>query len=131
MSPNAAIVEAGIQAWNAGDMERFAASLAAEVEMYAMDDWPEQGPFIGRDAVMREYAGLREPSRGTDTVRTLVEPRELAPGQVVTTVVWESAGSGPQMSFELSIVFSLRDGLITRIAHFWTRDEALAAAGGD
>ena len=129
MSPNAAIVEAGIEAWNAGDMERFAEPFAAEVEMYVMPDWPEQGPFIGRDAVLRQYAGLREPSRGTDVVQTVTEPREVAPGRVLTTIVWEASGSGPQMSFEMSVLFWLRDGLITRVEHFWTRDEALAVIG--
>ena len=123
-------MEAGIGAWNAGDMAAFAPLFAPSAEMYVMEDWPEQGPFIGRDAVMRQYAGLREPSHGTDTVKPLVEPREVAPGRVVTTVVWESAGSGPQVSFEMSIVFSLHDGLITRVEHVWTRDEALAAASG-
>ena len=36
--------------------------------------WPEPGPFVGRDAVMQQFARLRE-AWASDALREVTEPR--------------------------------------------------------
>ena len=61
---NVDVVRASIDAWNAGDMDAFVSSTtptpSADPEV-----WPEPGPFVGRDAVMRQSRSTaRAPGTG-------------------------------------------------------------------
>jgi ketosteroid isomerase-like protein len=61
------VVRALTEAWNAGDMELIREALHPEVFMRSPEGWPESGPFLGRDAVIRALEQLREPSTPTGT----------------------------------------------------------------
>ena len=52
--------EASFEAWNAGDMEAWANLLAPDVIWRPPKDWPEPGPFAGREAVLRQVQQNRE-----------------------------------------------------------------------
>lgn len=45
---------------DAGDMDAVRERYDPDVLMRTPEDWPEQGPFVGREAVMREWEQLRE-----------------------------------------------------------------------
>ena len=58
---NVEIVRAGFAAWNAGDMDAVRDLLQpGRRSCAAPEGWPEPGPFVGREAVMRELEQLRE-----------------------------------------------------------------------
>ena len=50
------IARAVYETWNAGDMHAFRDLYDPDVVMRPPEGWPEPGPFVGRDAVMREWA---------------------------------------------------------------------------
>jgi ketosteroid isomerase-like protein len=46
--------------YGSGDLEGVAELYAPDAVGYAMEGWPEKGPFLGRDAVVRQYRRLQE-----------------------------------------------------------------------
>jgi hypothetical protein len=67
---NVEMVRAGIEAWNAGDIDavRRVARLGRRPEGHR--GWPERGPFVGREAVMRQFEQLRA-AWDTDTIEVI------------------------------------------------------------
>ena len=57
---NVEVVRATFEAWNAGDMDAFRELHDPDVIMRTAGGWPEPGPFVGREAVMRQFEQLRE-----------------------------------------------------------------------
>ena len=57
---NVEIVRAFFEAWNAGDMDALRELLDPGIIARAVEGWPEPGPYVGRDAVMRWFEQLRE-----------------------------------------------------------------------
>jgi ketosteroid isomerase-like protein len=60
---NVEMVRTYLKLWNAGDMEGVRELYDPDAVMEAMPDWPEPGPFIGRDAVMQELNHVRGAQR--------------------------------------------------------------------
>ena len=56
---NVEVVKAAYVAWNAGDMDAFRELYDPDVIARPPERWPEPGPFVGRDAVMRQFARVR------------------------------------------------------------------------
>src|SRR4051794_33516963 len=56
---NVETVRAGIEAWNADDMDALVELYDPDAIMRAPDGWPEPGPFVGRDAVLHQFKQLR------------------------------------------------------------------------
>jgi ketosteroid isomerase-like protein len=52
---NVEIVRASFEAWNAGDMDAFRELYDPDVILRMDANWPEPGPYVGREAVMREF----------------------------------------------------------------------------
>jgi ketosteroid isomerase-like protein len=57
---NVEIVRAVYATWNAGDMDAFRDLYDPDTIMRPPGGWPEPGPFVGREAVMREWEQVRE-----------------------------------------------------------------------
>ena len=57
---NVEIVRATIEAWNAGDMDALRELYHPDAIARPPEGWPEPGPFVGREAVMRAFGQLRE-----------------------------------------------------------------------
>ena len=57
---NVEVVRAGYEAWNAGDMDALRELYDTDVIVRAIERWPEPGPYVGREVVMRWLAQLRE-----------------------------------------------------------------------
>ena len=124
---NVEIVLAGLSAWNAGDMDALRELYDSEVFMRNPEGWPEPGPSVGRDAVLRMIEQLREAFEG-DTLEPTTGFIE-GTGCVVARDVWRGSGSGPEADFEFTRIFTLRNGLITCFEIFWDHAEALEAVG--
>jgi ketosteroid isomerase-like protein len=124
---NVEVVRAGLNAWNAGDMQGVSEVYDADVVMRPLEGWPEPGPFVGRDAVMRQWERLRE-SLDADA---LVPVGELidAGDRVVARLAWRGSGRGPTMDIELTSVYTIRRAKCVYQELFRDHAEALEAAG--
>lgn len=113
--------------WNAGDMDAFRELYDPDVTVRTVEDWPEPGPYVGREAAM----GFFEQLRDTWHADTLVPTSDLidAGDRVVVRYIWRGAGHGPDLSMEGTIVFTMRNGRVVLQEFFWDHDDALEAAG--
>jgi uncharacterized protein len=124
---NLELFRRGVEAWNAGDMEALAELYDPAVVMYHLEGWPEPGPSVGRDAVMREWEQIAEPF--PEGIRIEILELVDAGNNVVASYAWRGSGRGPDAAMEMSMVLTVRKGKVITIQNFWDHDEALAAAG--
>jgi ketosteroid isomerase-like protein len=126
---NVEFICAGLDTWNAGDMDAWEDFLAPDVIWRPPTGWPEPGPFIGREATMRQVRRLREAWDADATERiSMID----AADRVVGRLVWHIRGHGPQLpqsEMEVSCVWTVRKRKIIAFEWFWDHAEALEAAG--
>jgi ketosteroid isomerase-like protein len=126
---NVEITLESFQRFRPSGLDEWARMLHPDAEITAPNGWPEQGPFIGREAVLRQFKRMV-----ADWSEVRFEDIELAAESgdwVVMTWRWITRGatSGITAEFDLAGAFRIEDGLIIE-GHFrWNRDEALGAAG--
>jgi ketosteroid isomerase-like protein len=126
---NVELVRRAYEAWNAGDMDAWSELLAPNVTWRVMPDWPEQGPFIGRDAVLRQVRQLRE-SWDSDAVVPVGDVID-AGDEVVLRQSWRGVGRGPELNMELTCIYTVREDRFIAFEFFWDHAEALKAVGLD
>ena len=124
---NVEIIRAGFAAWNAGDMEAVREMHHPSVIARTLEGWPEPGPFVGRDAVMRQYEQLRA-TWDADAVEPISDFLD-AGERVVVRMIWHGAGVGPEANLEFTLVSTVRRRRVFFIEYFWDYAEALEAAG--
>jgi steroid delta-isomerase-like uncharacterized protein len=124
---NVELVKRWIAAWNAGDMDAVRQMCDPDAILRPVKDWPERGPFIGRDAVMGFYEGTRE-AFDADTVEVTGDFAHAA-DRVIFRWVWHGHGHGPKSNMELTTIFTVRNGKVREAEFFWDHAEALEAAG--
>jgi ketosteroid isomerase-like protein len=124
---NVEIMRAYFAAWNAGDMDALRDLHAADVVSRLLEGWPEPGPFVGRDAVMRQIEGMRE-TWGSDALEAIGGFID-AGDRVVVRFIWSGAGQGPEANFEVTGVYTMRKGKISYQEFFWGHSEALEVMG--
>ena len=124
---NVEIVRRLFETWNAADVDAFRELYDPDVIVRTVEDWPEPGPYVGREAVIRFFEQLRD----TWDVDTLVPIGDFidAGDRVAVRYVWRGAGHGPDLKMELTMVFTIRKGMVFYQEFFWDHDEALKAAG--
>ena len=124
---NVKIVRAGFEAWNAGDMEAFRGLFADDaIIVRFLEDWPEPGPFVGRDTIMRTFERLRE-TWDADTLE-IIGSIDLG-DRVLVRYLWRGVGHGPGLRLEATILYTLRKGRAFLLEYFWDHAEALEALG--
>jgi len=124
---NVEIVRASFEAWNTGDMNGLRDLYHEDAVTRGLDNFPEPGPNVGREAVMRQYARMRE-SVDTDSVEVQAEPVDIR-DRVAVRMSWRALGRGPELNMEVTAVFTVRDRCIQSVDFFWDHAEALEAAG--
>ncbi len=120
---NVEIMRTGIETWNIGNMESVREAFDPDVIMRTPEGWPEPGPYVGRDAVMRQLEQNRQTWDGD-----VFEPiSEFIDGgdRVVVRMIWRGVGQGPEANMEFTHVFTVRKGKIFFIEYFWDHAEAL------
>jgi ketosteroid isomerase-like protein len=124
---NVEIVRAVFAAWNAGDMGSVRDLLNPDVVVRGPEGWPEPGPFVGREAVMREWEQLRE----TWDADALVPISDFLgdADHVVVRFIWRGAGYGPEASLEMTTVYTVRQRKVLYQEFFWDHAAALEAVG--
>ena len=124
---NVEVVRAANRAWNAGDMDATRELYDPDVIMRMAEGWPEPGPFVGRDAVIRQLGRMRETLEG-GVVEPISDYIEIA-DHVVVRLVWRGAGRGPQVNMEGTTINTVRKGKLREVEWFWDHAEALEAVG--
>jgi uncharacterized protein len=124
---NIEVVRAVYYAWNAGDMDAVRELHDPAVVQRAPEGWPEPGPFVGREAVMRQFERLRE-TWDNDILEPIGEFIDAA-DRVVVRYRWSGTGRGPAWNPELTGIFTLRQGKVVYEEFFWDHAEALEAVG--
>jgi ketosteroid isomerase-like protein len=125
--PNVEVAEALVEAWNAGDMDGVRHLFAPDVVVRTPEDWPEPGPYVGPDAVMRQLEQNRA-AWDADMIEPITDFIGVA-DRVIGHYVWRGAGRGPATEFELTLVATVRNGKILGLEFFWNHAEALEAVG--
>jgi ketosteroid isomerase-like protein len=121
------VVRASFEAWNTGDMDALRELYDPDVIVRTVEDWPEPGPYVGREAVMRFFGQLRETwdADASEPISDFID----AADHVVVRYVWRGTGQGPEANMELTLVFTVRKGRIFYQEFFWDHAEALEAVG--
>ena len=127
---NVEIVRDAVVAYNRGDLDTLLAYCADDIDYRAVEGaLDDRGPIHGKDAVRAYFQDW------LDTFDDLkAEPLELidaADDQVVTVLRFGGRAklSGVEADLTFAVVYTLRDGKVARGREYWTRDEALEAAG--
>ena len=124
---NVEVVRAAYDAYNARDMDALRELYDPDaIIVRALDGWPEPGPFVGRDNVVRGFEDLRETwdSDSLENVR-LID----AGDRVVARHTWRGIGRGPEVNMDQAVIFTLRKGKIFLLEYFWDHAEALETVG--
>ena len=124
---NVEIVKSVFEAWNAGHLDALPELYDPDVFVRAPEGWPEPGPFVGREAVMRQWEQMRE-VWDADALVPISDSGD-AGDRVVVRFVWRGAGHGPGADLEMTGVHTVRKGKIFYQEFFWDHEDALEAAG--
>jgi ketosteroid isomerase-like protein len=123
---NVEIVRAGMEAWNARDMDALREAYAEDVVTWPPTGWPEAGPFIGRDTVTGQWERMRE-SWDNDEVEMIADYIDAA-DRVVVRMSWRERGR-PEANSGATGIFTIRNGKIRVAEFFWDHAEALETLG--
>jgi ketosteroid isomerase-like protein len=126
---NVQVVEAGTDAYNAGDLHAVMECYTPDVEAYPDAGFPEASPLVGRDEFRRWLEGIREPWA---VARWVVhETRAIEPDRVLQRGDFGGVGMGSSIETLASytLVYTMRDSLIARVDYFSDHAAALAAVG--
>jgi len=124
---NVEVVRAGMDAWNARDMDAMRVSYAEDVVTWPPTGWPEAGPFVGRDIVIGQWERMRD-SWNDDEIEMLADYIDAA-DRVAVRMVWREKGHSPGAEAEATGIFTIRDGKIRVAEFFWDHAEALETLG--
>ena len=124
---NVDVARGVFDAWKAGDMDAVRDLYDPNVIVRPMSDWPEPGPWVGREAVMRQWEQMRD-AWSADAVEPISEFIDAA-DRVVVRQMWRGAGRGPDLNMEMTNVFMVRGGRIVYQEFFWDHAEALETLG--
>ena len=124
---NLEIVRAGVDAWNARDLDALRGAYAEDVVTWPPTGWPEAGPFMGRDTVIGQWERMRD-SWDDDEVEMLADYVDAA-DRVAVRMTWRARGHESEAGAEATGIFTIRHGKIRVAEFFWDHAEALATLG--
>ena len=124
---NVEIMRTYFEAWNAGDMDAVRELYDPDAILRMPEGWPEPGPYVGREAVMRHWEQQRE-AFDADTVEPISDFIDTA-DHVLVRFVWRGTGYGPESNMEVTQVITVRKCRVFLLEHFWNHAEALEAVG--
>ncbi len=126
---NVETIRRGLEAWNAGNMDALRALYDPGVIVRAAEGWPEPGPYVGRDGVMRQWESARA-AFNADAVEVASEYIDVG-DRVAVRIIWRGSGTGPEAGIEWTALFTVRNGKILATEFFWDHSDALIALGSE
>jgi ketosteroid isomerase-like protein len=124
---NVEVVRAVFAAWNAGDMDALREMYDPDVIMRLPEGFTEPGPYVGREAFMRQFEQMRE-TWDADALELISDFIDAA-DRVAVRFIWRGAGRGPEFNMEITGVYTVRKGRILVAEYFLDHAEALEAVG--
>ena len=124
---NVEVVRAMFEAYSAGDMDAFRELHDPDVIARPLEGWPEPGPYVGREAVMRQFEQLRE-TWDADAFELISDFIDVG-DRVAVRFIWRAVGHGPESNVEVTGVYIVRKGRIVAFEFFWDHAEAREALG--
>jgi ketosteroid isomerase-like protein len=125
---NVEVVRRGFAAFNRGDFDAAIAVFRADAVWHSYLAMLEGEVHRGHEAIVKMWADLHDYLSGFQ-----VQPKEFIDcGEAVVVVVEATGtgtGSGAAVAQTWAQLWSLKDGLVSRVEPFPTRTEALEAAG--
>jgi ketosteroid isomerase-like protein len=125
---NVEVVRRANELTNDGDLDAAYSFLHPDIEWVIATEHPDSRTLTGREAVTQYQRDWQEavPDVGVEYERVLdAGGRVVGIGRVRGT----GTGSGADVRVPIALVFTLRDGLITRVEEYLNPSEALKAVG--
>ena len=129
MRENTEIILESLRRFDPNDLGPWAELWSVDGVGTAAENWPEQGPFVGRYAIAGQFERLF--SEWSDHRFEDVEVTKVTEKWSLLSYRLCATGTSSGLPIELELVAALRveDGRISE-GHFrWTREQALKAAG--
>jgi ketosteroid isomerase-like protein len=124
---NVKVVRALFEAWNAGNMDAVRELYDPNVIVRGLEGWPEPGPFVGREEVMRQWQLQRE-TWDADELELINYSVDVG-SRVAVRFIWHGVGHGPEANMEMTGIHTIRRGRIVDQEYFWDHAEALETLG--
>ncbi len=123
-----ALIRAGIEAANRGDIDALVAVFDPEVEFHIAPGLGNAGTYHGRDGFLQGFGGWLEAWDDFTVDRADLEP--VGERHIIGDVRQSARGhgSGVEVEMRLGYMWELRDGRVVRFHIVPDRDAALAAA---
>ena len=127
---NVEIVREAAAAFNRGDLDAWLEYLADDIDHRAVEGaLDDHGPIHGKDALrvyMEDWVGTFDNFRSE-----AVELIEAGEDKViaVTRISGRAKLSGVEADLTYAALYTIRDGKVARGREYWTKEQALEAAG--
>ncbi len=127
---NVETVRRSAAAFNRGDLDAWIECWTDDIDYRAVEGAPDDhGPIHGRDALRvyaQDWLDTFDDFRQEPVEQTDAEDDKLI---VVFRIRGRAKLSGVETDLTYTALYTFRDGKIVRGREYWTREEALAAAG--
>jgi hypothetical protein len=90
---NVNVVRALFEVWNARDMDAVRDLYDPDVIVRGLEGWPEPGPFVGREAVMRQWKLQRE-TWDADELELINHSVDVG-DRIAVRFIWRGVATGP------------------------------------
>lgn len=124
---NVDIIRRFFEVWNTGDLDKAYEACHPDLVMRMEGNWPEPGPYFGREEVKRWDLQFRD-TWASVTVEPISDFVHSA-DRVVARHALRGVGQGPTTHLEVTIIHTLRGGKIRETEFHWDHAEALEAIG--
>ena len=122
-------VKLGFEAWERGDLALFEDWTTPDLLIVQPPEVPDAKTYEGRAAMAEAWEDW--PNEWDDFRLDLVEVIDVSDNVAVSVTRHRGRGreSGIEMDFQVFYVHRLRDGKLARMDMFFSREQALEAAG--
>jgi ketosteroid isomerase-like protein len=126
---NVELVKLGFEAWLRGDLAALEENTMPDVVIVQPPEVPDSKTYEGRAAILDMWEDW--PRQWEDFQLDLVELIDVSDDTVVSVSRHRGRGreSGIEMDFRVFYVHRLRDRKLARMEMFFSREQALEAAG--
>jgi ketosteroid isomerase-like protein len=122
------IVTESVDAWNSGDLNAVLRYLDPDVELIPLRSLLEGGAYHGHDGMRRYAADIGEE---WERMHLVIDEMRDVDDDVLVLGRFQAKGkaSGMEIDAPAAWLTTVRDGRVTRMQAFSTRDDALRATG--
>jgi len=124
---NVELVCAGYAAWERGDVDLIVERAAPDIEIVQPPEVPDAKTYRGKAGVIEAFADW--PKQWDEFRAELVEVIDVSDTKAISVARHYLRARGMDVEQEVAYVHTFRDGLVVRWEMFFTREQALEAAG--